>query len=57
MLELVEGETETRVLEQPPADRMVRQAVLRGEAALDEPAQAPTTHEVLFGATKSGKKR
>jgi hypothetical protein len=53
-LELVEGETETRVIEQPPADRMVRQAVLRGEAALDEPI---TPHVVVEGATKSGKKR
>jgi len=53
-LEFVEGVTETRVIEQPPEDRMVRQAVLRGEAALDEPS-AP--HVVVEGATKSGRRR
>jgi len=43
-----------RAMEAPPEDRMVRQAVLRGEAALDEPI---TPHVVVEGATKSGKKR
>jgi len=49
-----DANAETHVMEAPPEDRMVRQAVVREEAALDEPA---TPHEVVFGATKSGRKR
>jgi len=53
-LELVEGVTETRVIEQPPEDRMVRQAEKRGESELEP---LPTRDEVVYAATKSGKKR
>jgi hypothetical protein len=53
-LELYEGETPLRVMDAPPEDRMVRQAVLRGEAALDG---TPVPHEVVYGATKSGRRR
>lgn len=53
-LELYEGESPPRAMDAPPADRMVRQAVVRGEAELDG---TPVPHEVVFGATKSGKRR
>jgi len=50
----IPAETETRVMEAPPEDRMVRQAEKRGESGLEP---LPTQHEVVYGATKSGKKR
>jgi len=42
-----------RAMEMPPEDRMMRQAVVRGEAELDG---TPVPPKVVYAATKSGKK-
>jgi len=50
---------ETRVVQEPPEDRMVREAEMRApEEVTRAPEEVnPIPHEVLYGATKSGKKR
>jgi len=54
-----DAEAETRVMDGPPVDRMVHQAEMRApmDAAPGPEEVNPIPHEVMYGATKSGKKR
>jgi len=49
----------TRAVVEPPVDRMVRQAEMRSpvDAAPGPEEAAPIPHQVVEGATKSGRKR